>query len=64
MAQNVEGVKSITESEEAITDLSKLRLNARKEYMALEVFSGHTEVEGTPRNMEYTLPWRVNFYGA
>lgn len=56
MAQNVEGEKSITESEEAITDLSKLRLNARKEYMALEVLSGHNEVEGTPRNMSCTLP--------
>lgn len=66
MAQDVEGVKSISESEETITDLSKLWLNARKEYMALEVLSGHTEVEGTPRNSECTLPWSsgTNFYGA
>lgn len=66
MAQDVEGVKSVSDSEEAIKDLSQLRLSARKECMALKSLSGHTEVKGTPRSSEYTLPWSsgTNFYGA
>lgn len=66
MPQDVEGVKSISESEEAITDLSQLRLNARRACMVLEVLLGHTEVDGTPRNSDCSLPLSsgTNFYGA
>lgn len=43
--------------------LNTLRLSSRKEHMALNVLSGHTEVEKTLRNSVLFLCAEIFFYG-